>query len=71
MKDYTWYENDMIKIIGNLKKAFPQTSILIIGVGDKSFKKGTKFITDPGVIKLIQSQKTIAEKAGVAFWNLF
>lgn len=71
MKDYTWYENDMIKIIGNLKKAFPQTSILIIGVGDKSFKKGTKFITDPGVLKLIQSQKTIADKAGVAFWNLF
>lgn len=71
MKDYTWYENDMIKIIGNLKKAFPQTSILIIGVGDKSFKKGAKFITDPGVVKLIASQKIIAEKAGVAFWNLF
>jgi len=71
MKDYTWYENDMIKIIGNLKKAFPHTSILVVGVADKSFKKGTKFITDPGVIKLIATQKVIAEKAGVAFWNLF
>lgn len=70
-QDNTWYANQLIKEINNLKKAFPQTSILMLGVGDKSVKKGTRFVTDPGIPTLIKLQQDIAAKTGIAYWNLF
>ncbi len=69
-RDYAWYENEMLDVISNLKKAFPKAGIIIIGVHDKSKKKGSKFITDPGIPKLLKTQAKIAKKAKVAFWNL-
>ncbi len=69
--DNAWYANQMVKVINNLKKAFPQTSILLIGVGDRSIKRGTRFVTDPDVPLLIKTQKDIVSRTGIAFWNLF
>ncbi len=69
--DYGWYEKEMIKVVNHLKNVFPRTSILIIGVGDKSMKRGYRFVTNPNVLKLIKVQKNIAKKTNVAFWNLF
>ena len=70
-KNYNWYENEMIKNIKHLKSIFPESSFLLLGVGDKSVKKGSKFVTDPGIPILIESQKKIAEETGIAFWNSF
>jgi hypothetical protein len=69
--DYTWYEREMIKVINNFKSAFPKSSIILVSVHDKAMKKGSEFITDPAIIQLHAVQKTIAEKADVAFWSLF
>lgn len=69
--DYTWYEKEMEKVIIQLKENFPQTSFLLVGVGDKCVKKGTRLTTDPNVKKLIAVQKRIAENTDIAFWNLF
>lgn len=69
--DYAWYEREMVKVINNLKTAFPKTSIVMISVHDKSIKKGSAFVTDPAIIKLIQSQKNIAKLADVALFSLF
>ncbi len=69
--DFSWYENQMIKIVENLKEVYPNTSIILVSVGDKSVKRGSRFITDPSVPSLLAAQKKIAEKTGVAFWNLF
>jgi lysophospholipase L1-like esterase len=70
-KDYSWYEREMTKVVEYLKTAFPKTSIVLIGVGDKSVKAGSKFITDPNVLKLVDIQKSIADKTGIVFWNLY
>lgn len=70
-KDFTWYEKEMATVISHLKAAFPNTSILLVGVSDKSVKKGGKFVTDPGVISLLKAQENIAKNNGIAFWNLF
>jgi hypothetical protein len=67
--NYTWYRNKMIKVINNLKQVFPEAAILLIGVSDKAVKRGTKFITDPSVLLVLNEQKLIAEKTGIAFWN--
>ncbi|GAB6281922.1 MAG: hypothetical protein STSR0008_06660 [Ignavibacterium sp.] len=69
--NYAWYEKQMTDIITLLKSHFPQTSILIIGMGDKSMKRGTRFMTDPNVPKLVELQKNIAQKTGVAFWDKY
>jgi hypothetical protein len=71
INDFTWYEKEMIKAVNLLKSSFPQASILIVGVGDKGIKKGSSFVTDPNVSRLVKVQKNIAAKSGVAFWNLF
>ena len=70
-QDNTWYANQMVKVINNLKKIFPKTSILLIGVGDKSVKRGTRFVTDPNIPLILKVQKDIVKRTGIAFWNLF
>lgn len=70
-KNYNWYEQAMTKMINDLKAHFPQTSILLVGVGDKGVKRGSKFMTDPSVPLILEAQKRIAEKSGVAFWNMY
>jgi lysophospholipase L1-like esterase len=70
-RDFVWYEKEMASVISHLKSAFPNTSILLVSVSDKSVKKGSNFVTDPGVISLLEAQRRIAETNGVAFWNLF
>ena len=69
--NYEWFESQMIKIINNLKQTFPQTSFLLVSVGDKSKKVGTRLMTDPLVLRLVESQQRIANTTGIAFWNLF
>lgn len=69
--DYSWYEREMLKVIDKLKEAFPKTSFVLISVHDKAIKKGSRFVTDPAVIRLLQTQKSIAENGGIAYWSLF
>ncbi len=69
--DFKWYEKQMVKVVNHLKSTFPNTSIIIVGVGDKSMKRGSRFITNPNVPRLIQAQENIALRTGVSFWNLF
>lgn len=69
--NFGWYENQMINVINDLKRDFPQASILLVSVGDRAIKRGTKFATDPNVIKMVESQKKIANSTGITFWNMF
>lgn len=69
--DYSWYEREMIKVINHLKQAFPRTSILMISVHDKAMKKGSNFVTDPTILRLLETQKNIAKQADVALWSMF
>lgn len=69
--NFSRYEKNMVKIIKNMKAAMPGASFILIGVHDKCIKKGSQFLTDPTVLKLIEAQESIAEKSDIAFWNLF
>ena len=69
--NYKWYYKRMIKVIDYLKDTFPNTSILMVSVGDRTIKKGSRFISDPAVISMLEVQKRIAEETNIAFWNLF
>lgn len=65
------FKKDFIKGVKKLKTAFPETSFILMGVSDKSRKKGSSFVTDPLIIDLIKIQKEISEETGIAFWNTF
>lgn len=70
-KDYDWYADKMEKVIDHIKSSFPNTSLLIISTGDKGVKKGGKFVSEPHIGNLLKAQEELANKTGVAFWNLF
>lgn len=71
-KDYTYYKKGMKPVVENMKKAFPESSVLIVGIGDRETKdKNGNLRTMPGLKNLIISQKALAGETGVAFWNLY
>lgn len=69
--NFKWYENQMINVIKDLKTIFPQTSILLVGMGDRPTKRGSRLMTDPNVYKMIETQKNIVNATGITFWNRF
>lgn len=71
-KDYSYYKNPMVQVVNKLKEAFPQASVLIVGIGDREYKTETgELRTMPGVKNLIRYQQALAAETHVAFWNMF
>lgn len=72
-KDYSWYERGLENIIDNMKQNFPNTSLLIVSLGDKSYQEteAEGYHTEPDVPVIVAMQRKVAEKTGVAFWNLY
>ena len=69
--DFSWYENGMNNTIKHIQESFPGVSILLISVGDKSFRKDGTYETDPSVPLLVSTQKRIAKENKLAFWSLY
>lgn len=71
VKNTASYEKEFTEVVSHIKSAMPGVPILIVGVGDKGKKVGSKFETNSNVMKLVEVQKNVASKTGVAFWDLF
>lgn len=71
VEDYRNYEITMGRTLKHLKKCFPKSSILLVGMTDKAYKENGKWDTDPTVLHLLRSQRKIAADHGVAFFSLF
>ena len=72
VRDYSYYTRAMEQVIAHLKRAFPHTSILIVGVGDREQRSDEgELQTMPGVKNLIRYQQALAANTHVAFWNMF
>ncbi|MCE3281173.1 MAG: hypothetical protein K0S44_3364 [Bacteroidetes bacterium] len=69
--DYAWYEKGMLNVIKHIKASFPNTSILIISVGDKGFRKDGVYQTDPSIPLMVNIQRNLAEQTDCAYWSLF
>ena len=69
--DFKWYQKKMIQVLMKIKKAFPQTSILIISTADKGYKYAGEWRTQKGVKPLTDVQYTLANDAGFDFFNLY
>lgn len=71
MTDYSWYEKGMYRTINYIKEAFPNASILLVSVSDKSYKENGEYITSPAIPALVAAQQRVAQKTHIAFWNLY
>lgn len=69
--DYSWYERGMNNVIKHIQESFPEASILLISVGDKSSRKDGVYHTDPSVPMLVETQKKLAATNKLAFWSLY
>lgn len=69
--DFSWYERGMNIVIKHIQASFPNTSILLISVGDKSYRKDGVYQTDPSVPILVEAQKRMAKENKLAFWSLY
>jgi len=68
---FTVYEKKMTNVIEHLRTAFPNASIIMVSVNDKTIKQANRFITNPDVPFLLETQKRIVEKSKITFWNLW
>jgi lysophospholipase L1-like esterase len=69
--DYSGYAKEMEAVVKKLAKAFPQASILVVGVGDRGEKKAGGIVTMGGIKALGRAQQQLAFRTGCAFWNLY
>ena len=67
---YTGYMESMIRVVNKFKESFPDCSILIVSISDRSSNQNGTFKTIPGVLMMRKAQRLVAKKTGVAFWDL-
>jgi lysophospholipase L1-like esterase len=69
--DYSWYNTKMVKVIRRLKDVFPEASIVLIGISDRAGNIDGKIQTIPAIITMRNTQREIARKTQIAFWDLY
>jgi len=69
--NYRAYVRRMVKVITNLKKAFPQASFLLMSVSDRSSNSRGKFETMNAIPAMRNAQRMIAQETKIAFWDMF
>lgn len=68
---YTNFEDKMSDIITNIKRCYPTASIIIMGMSDRSSNQQGEYRTMPEAKAMMEHQRQIARRAGVAYWDTF
>ncbi len=69
--NYRAYVKRMVRVVNNMKKAFPQASFLLLSVSDRSSNSRGKFETMNAIPAMRNAQRMIAQETQIAFWDLF
>jgi hypothetical protein len=69
--NYGWYAVRMIRVVNKMKRLFPKASILLVSVSDRSSNASGEFKTMKGIPVMRDAQRLVAERTGIAFWDLF
>ncbi len=68
---YDSYARRMVAVIKHLQACYPQSDIILMGVGDRSRKVNGSFTTMQAVVALSRAQRMAARTAGIVFWDTF
>ena len=69
--NYKVYQRNMVNAINHIKQSFPETSILLLSVGDRSMRKDGQYVTMPCVEPMVAAQREMCIETKIVFWNLF
>ncbi len=67
--DYSYYEENIYRQIEQLKKIYPETLILLIGVTDMAREDESGIHSYPNIPLIIDAQRKAASRSGVLFWD--
>lgn len=71
-KNFTFYIDQMTKVIERYQKAFPDVSMLVLSASDRAKRAPDGTLkTMNGVQELVLAQSDMAKNGKVAFWNLY
>lgn len=70
-KWFNHYRDGMCKVVSQLKRAFPGTTILVVSVPDRGARKNGQIQTMSGIEELVEAQRQVAQQQGVVFLSLF
>lgn len=68
---YKYYENQMYRQMMALKRANPNTAIILIGVSDMSRRESGRYVSYPNIEKIRDAQRNAAFRAGASFWDCY
>ena len=68
-KNFSGYTYTMENVIEHLRQCYPNTDILIMGIGDRASKKGNEISSMSNVHVMIAAQRALAKKCNCAFWD--
>lgn len=67
--DYKYYIRAMEKAIARIRQAYPDADILIMGIGDRGEKVGAEVHSMKSAPYMVEQQREMAHRLGVAFWD--
>jgi hypothetical protein len=68
---YSWYLDKMVGLVKRLRQNFPDCGFLLLSIGDRCTNQNGKIATMPDVIVMRDIQRRIAQKSGIAFWDMY
>ena len=70
LKNYGFYEREMLPTVQYIQSCFPKASIILIGTSDRStHDENGNLVSYPGINTLTEAQRSIAKTCGIAFWD--
>lgn len=67
--NYNAFAKALEKSINRIRECYPEADILIMGVGDRGEKNGTEIHSMNAVSAMIGTQRKLAQKLGLLFWD--
>lgn len=69
--DYSYFENKIVELVDNMKQYYPNASIIIMGISDRSVKVDGKYVSMPEINSLRKHQRNVAKRTSVAYWDTY
>lgn len=67
--NYSAFTKNMVKVVDNLRKCYPNAEILLLGVGDRGEKRGGAYHSMSTIENMIAAQRDAARQSHTMFWD--
>ncbi len=66
---YPKYGTYILKVVNHLKECYPETPIILMGIGERAILEGGKPTTMPSILEIDKIQQEIARRSEVIYWS--